>query len=342
MAGITFSKTSGVNDSIFGKSQQPIKAIIEQQVEEFQNMSMLDKIYYSDTTSNFAEKYTYETSLGNFEATGEGGSYPRTGFQEGYGQVIEPDTFKNSFEVTQEMIEDAKMGKIKSKSYGFTMAYARTKEYLGAAMLMGANATTVNFGNGAQAKAYNTKTADGLALFSTGHTSKTGNTGNQSNYFNNVFSYDALCLAEEAMQMFTDDDGNLMNIMPDTIIIPNKGRTKKLVFDAIGAEGIPNTANNSFNYQFGRWNVIVWPYLNRYMPSGLTAGTDPWFLLDSKANEAYEGMIWLDRIALAIKSYIDESTDNNVFKGRARFMPGFNNWRQVAGSYPGLGGTILS
>lgn len=342
MANITFSKTSGINDSIFGKSQQPIKAMIEQQVEEFENMSMIDKIFVSDTTGNFAEKYTYETSLGNFENTGEGGAYPRTGFQEGYSQVIEPGTFKNSFEVTAEMIEDAKMGKIKSKAYGFNLSYARTKEYMAAALLLGATNSSVQFGNGSLAGNYNTKGADGLPLFSTAHTSKTGGTTNQSNYFNNAFSYDNFCLVEEAMQNIVDDDGNILNIMPDTIIIPNKGRTKKLVFDAIGAEGVPNTANNSFNYQFGRWNVIVWPYLNKYIPSGITAGVDPWIMLDSKANEAYYGAVWLERLALSIKSYIDDNTDNNVFAGRARFMPGFNNWRCMAGCFPGMSGTTLS
>ena len=36
MAGIVFSKASGVNDSIYGKSQEPIKALIESRVEAFE------------------------------------------------------------------------------------------------------------------------------------------------------------------------------------------------------------------------------------------------------------------------------------------------------------------
>lgn len=342
MAGILFDKASGVNNSIYGKSQEPIKAIIEAQVESFENDSMLNKIYVQDSTDKYAGKYTYETSFGNFEAVGEAGAYPRTGMQEGYAQVIEPDTWKNSFEVSQEMIEDANMGKVKSLSSQFTLSYNRTKEYLGAALLAGAYNASVTFGNGANQRAYNTTSADQVALFSTSHPSKTSASYTQSNFYANPFSYDALCQVEEAMQNFTDDDGNILNVMPDTIVIPNKGRTKKLVFDAIGAEGIPGTANNSMNMQFGRWNVIIWPYLNRYIPSAVTAGTDPWFLLDSKFNEAFYGAIWLDRIPLSVKSYIDDNTDNNVFKGRARFKPGFNNWRFIALSAPGLGGTVLS
>lgn len=334
--GIIFNKASGINDSVYGKSQQPIKMLLEQQVEAFQNESVIDKIFYMDETSNFAEKYTYETSLGDFEPTGEGGAYPKSSFQEGYSKVIEPDEWKNSFEVTQTMVEDAKMGKVKSKAYGFTLSYARTKEKFAAMFLNSGTATTAAFKN----KTYDITCADGKSLFATDHPSKTSGYTAQSNFFANEFTYDNLCLVEEAMQNFKDDDGNLLNVMPDTIIIPNKARIKKLVFDAIGAEGTPNTANNSFNMQYGRWNVIIWPYLTN--PSGITSGKDFWFLMDSRFNDAYNGLVWLDRLPLSVKSYIDENTDNNVFKGRARFGAAPNNWRAISCSAPGLSGTSLT
>jgi len=65
-----FSKASGVNDSIFGKSQEPIKMMLEQQEEAFQKMSIIDKVFYMDETKDFANKYTIETSLGNFSPVG--------------------------------------------------------------------------------------------------------------------------------------------------------------------------------------------------------------------------------------------------------------------------------
>jgi len=65
-----FSKASGVNDSIYGKSQEPIKMMLEQQEEAFQKMSIIDKVYFKDETKDFANKYTIETSLGNFEPVG--------------------------------------------------------------------------------------------------------------------------------------------------------------------------------------------------------------------------------------------------------------------------------
>lgn len=333
-----FSKAAGLNDSVFGKSQEPIRMMLTDQSEAFEAESVIKSIFNMDTTTNFAEKYTYETSLGDFEAVGEQGAYPESSFQEGYASVVEPDEWKLQFSVTQTMVEDAKMGKVKQKAYGFMKSHHRGREKFGLGLLNSGTSTTMTFGpNG---KVFDIKAADGKALFATDHPSKTGKGPTQSNYFSNPFSYDALCLAEEAMQYFRDDDGNILDISPDTIIIPSKARIKKLVFDAIGAEGIPNTANNSFNFQFGRWNVIMSPYLNN--TPGITAGTDSWYLMDSRWNEMYEGLVFLDRIALNVRSYIDEKTDANIFKGRARWVAKPNRFNGIIKVDPGLGGTLLS
>lgn len=338
MAGIVFSKASNVNNSSFGKSQEPIKMFIEQQVEAFEQHSVISNVFFEDETNNFAEKYTYETSLGDFEATGEGGAYPRNGFQEGYAKVITPEEWKNSFEVTQQMIEDGKVGKATQRAGIFTVSYNRVREKFATGLLNNGQNTTVLFGN--VQKQFDITCADGTALFNTAHPSKTGGYGNQSNYFGNPFSYDALSYVEEAMQNFRDDDGNILNIMPDTIVIPANARIKKLVFDAIGAEGIPGTANNSFSFIFGRWNVVMSPYLAN--TSGITTGTDSWYLMDSTFNENYAGLVWLERIPLSVKSYIDENTDNNVWKGRCRWGAAPNNWRAIAKVDPGLGTVLTS
>lgn len=327
---LIFSKSSGLNNSIYGNSQQPIKMLLEQQEEEFQQFSIIPHIYAYDTTINFAEKYTYETSLQDFDAVPENAAYPDSIYQEGYSKVIEPYEWKNRFAVTQTMLEDSKMGKVKSKAYGFMLSYNRTREKLAAQILTGSNTPNIIFGR--NQTVFDITCADGQPLFSTAHPSKTGAYGPQTNYFNLPFSYDNLSLVEEYMQQYRDDDGNLLNIQPDTIVIPSKSRIKKLVFDAIGAEETPNTGNNGFNYNFGRWNVVISPYINN--PSGVNS--DIWFLMDKNFNLAYMGLVWLERLALYIKSYIDENTDANIIKGRARFGAAPNNWRAFSGSYPGL------
>ena len=333
MAQIIFGKMTGLQDSIYGKSEAPIKAFLEENVKAYTDNSMVEKIYKMVDSDNYAEKFTSLTSLAQgFLPVGEGGAYPKDERQEGYSKVLEHETWKDSFTVTQEMVEDSKLLDLnRTGARGFIDAYALTREKYGAQLLVGAIAGTSTTFRG---MTVDCTCNDGLSIFSTAHTSATGNTGNQSNKFSNAFSDTNLGLVETAMQNFTDDNGDVLTVSPDTIIIPNDAATKKAVFAAIGADKDPNTSNNAFNYQFGRWTVIATPYLNG-VPSGA------WFLADKKYNDNYNGLLFCDRIPLTVSSYIDENTDNNVWKGRSRFVAGCNDWRGIA--VAGVaGGTTLS
>lgn len=337
MAGLIFSIASGVNDSVFGKSQEPIKAMLTESAEAYRNMSAVEKIFKKIDSKNFAEKFTYLTSFGDFAPTGEGGAYPQTEMQEGYSKVVEPDEWKSKFVITETMMEDAKLGDVRQAGSRFTNAYNRGREKFGLAMLGGATAATVALNIGGVTKTFNTATADGVALFSTAHTSKTSGTANQANLYANAFSVDAMSMVECAMQDYKDDNGNILNVSPDTIIIPNEYSLKRDVFAAIGADKDPATANNGFNYQFGRWNVIV----TQYLPAAHKTGKY-WMMLDSKFNDIENTLLLVDRVPLSVTSWIDYSTGNNVFNGRARYNVGFNNWRGIALSGAATGGTTLS
>ena len=333
MAQIIFGNMSGLNDSIYGKSEAPIKAFLEENVKAYTDMSFVEKVFKMMSSDNYGEKLTSLTSLAQgFMPVGEGGAYPKDDRQEGYSKFMEHETWKDSFTVTKEMMEDSKLLDLnRTGAKGFIDAYALTREKYGASILVGAvNGTSTTF----RGMKVDCTCNDGLSIFSTAHTSATGNASVQSNKFSNAFSEDALGLVETAMQNFYDDNGEVLTVAPDTIIIANDAAMKKKVFAAIGADKDPNTSNNAFNYVFGRWNVITSPYLNN-LPNGA------WILEDSKYNDNYNGLIWFDRIPLTISSYIDENTDNNVWKGRSRFVAGCNDWRGIA--VAGItGGTTLS
>ena len=212
---------------------------------------------------------------------------------------------------------------LRKKPAAFITAYYRTSERFGAALLGGAlkGSATVKF---AGAK-FDLKTSDGQNLFSASHPSKVKGSA-QSNLFSDSFSADALGLLETKMQQFKGDNDELLDVAPDTIVIPNVYALKKAVFEAIGSDKDPATANNGFNYQFGRWNVTIWNDLTNY----ITAGTAPWMLMDSRYNKEYGTLIWLDRVNLEVSSKIDDNTDANVWRGRARFTAGFHDWRGIA------------
>lgn len=318
---IVFSKSSGLNDSIYGKSQEPIKMLLEKEVEAFEQMSAIPKLFKTINSDNFAEKLTSMTALDEFSIVAEGGEYPLSDMQEGFSKVVEPVTWKNSFSVTKEMIEDNKMLSLNQKAVGFIDSYNRSREQYAAALLAGGVTGTATF----KGATHNCKSADNMPLFYNEHPSVIAGGAKQSNKFADAFSVDALGAAESAMQDFRDDKGNVLNVAPDTIIIPNNYKLKKAVFEAIGSDKDPATSNNGYNYQFGRWNVIIWPYLGT-----IEGATAPWILMDSKYNQSRGGAVMIERVKLNVKSYIEDKTDNNVWAGRARFAGGFNNWRAFA------------
>ena len=317
--GIAFTQGSGLNDSIFGKSQAPIKMFLEKKSEAFEEISVIKELFSMETSNNFGEKITSMTGMSGFAPAGENGEYPKASMSESYSKFLEHVTWKNSFEISREAVEDSKLMDMKKQPSAFISGYHRTREMFGAALFAAAleGKNSANF----MGKSFDATCADGKALFSKDHPSKLTKT-KQSNCFSDAFSNDALAAAETAMQNFTGDNDEILTLAPDTILIPNQYELKKAVFAAIGADQDPNTANNGFNYNFGRWNVIVWPYLNQF----ITNGKAPWMLIDSTYNKENGGAIWLDRTPLEVRSEI-ASNDANVWKGYSRFIGGFADYR---------------
>ena len=136
----------------------------------------------------------------------------------------------------------------------------------------------------------------------------------------------ALGKLETRMQNFVGDNGNVLDVAPNIILIPNDADAKEKVFAAIGADKDPATSNNAFNYQYGRWEVICWTYLNQFLKKGTNF---PWILLDSSYNQDYGGAPWFDRTELDVRSEIAEN-DANVWKGFSRSIAGFADWRFAA------------
>lgn len=320
---IVFSEGSGLNDSVYGKCQAPIRMFLEQRGEQFEQQSVLKDLFLMGTSDNYGDMLATMTAMSGFEPVGENGAYPADGMQEGYRKLLVYDTWKDSFAISAEMIEDSKLMDLKKQPAAFLTGYNRTREMFGAALL--GNAIRGNAAAQYHGKSFDINAADGVTLFHTAHPPKVAG-DNQCNSFKDEFSVDALGKLETAMHLFRGDNDEILDVAPDTIVIPENADLKKAVFAAIGADKDPVTANNAFNYQYGRWTVIVWSYLNQF----ITAGTKPWLLLDSKYNKTYGGAVWNDRIQLAMRSTIDENTDANVWRGRSRFNATFNDWRAFA------------
>ena len=323
---LTVSIGSGLNGTIYGDCQVPLKAFLESRGEAFQRESLLPYLYRMEKSRHWAERYSSETAMGDFEPVGEGGDYPKTGFEDGYFRDIVNMTFKQSFSVTQELVEDCLLGTKKQRATKLLTAYGRTREKFGRILYAGGlYGTTVSY----KGKTFACGSADGQALFSKTHPNKV-NGAKQTNLYKGTFTNTLLGKIETEMQNIKGDNGELLGVAPDTIWIPNDAALKDAVFSAVGADKEPTSGNNAFNYQFGRWNIIVDPYLTAALTDLGKSSEKPFFLLDSKFIELNDGPIFQDRVPLDVKSVIDNNNDNNVWQGRARFGAGFADWRFVA------------
>lgn len=323
---LTVSIGSGLNGTIYGDCQVPLKAFLESRGEAFQRESLLPYLYRMEKSRHWAERYSSETAMGDFEPVGEGGDYPKTGFEDGYFRDIVNMTFKQSFSVTQELVEDCLLGTMKQRANKLVTAYGRTREKFGRILYAGGlYGTTVSY----KGKTFACGSADGQALFSKTHPNKV-NGAKQTNLYKGTFTNTLLGKIETEMQNIKGDNGELLGVAPDTIWIPNDAALKDAVFSAVGADKEPTSSINAFNYQFGRWNIIVDPYLTAALTDLGKSSEKPFFLLDSKFIELNDGPIFQDRVPLDVKSVIDNNNDNNVWQGRARFGAGFADWRFVA------------
>ena len=321
MANIIFAQEPGLNESIYGSSQAPIRAFIEQRAEAFEQNSVWKKLFKVQKSNRWAEKITSMTAMEGPRPVGENGLAPVDGYQEGFSKEIHHVAWRDQFAITRVMVDDAQMMDLKKQPAAFIAAYYRKMEVFAASMFGrafgGADKLTFDGWD------FPLTTADDVPLFSAEHKSKTRAGYKQSNQFSNALTADNLGLLETAHQMFTDDDGNILNLAPDTIVIPNVQSIKKAAFLAVGSEKSPVDSTNAMNYQFGRWNVIVWPYLNRFVDEG----DAPWMLLDSRYLDDFDAALWFDRTGLEVNSYIDHSTLANVWQMYFRFGAGFADWR---------------
>ena len=337
MAGIVFSESSNLANSIYGAVQAPIQEIILSKAESIeQRGSIVDKLFKKTSSTHFAENYAELTSMTGFAPTPENGALNIGGMQEGFSKTLHNVTWTNSFRISREMIEDAQAVSMRDRPEAFIDSFYRTRDKFCAALIgsaLSGNATFTFGGTG-----FDAKSADGQCAFYASHPSAVDSSYTQSNVCSNTLSAANLGLVETAMQNLKDDNGESLPIAPNTIVIPNTAAAKAAAFAAAGSYSDPTNDYDAFNYHVGRWNIVVWNTLNDYVDM---SNSTPWFLIDTEYSQMFSSLIFQEREALSIDSYEDKNTYANIWRGRARFAAGVKDWRGIyaAGVY---GATALT
>ena len=324
MAGIIISEASAQNNALFGEVQYPIASFLESRFEAAEQESIASKITRKVKSTHAREGYAGMGSMDDFLPTVENGEYPHTDMKVAYTKDIVNITWKNSFSVSREMLDDSNFKEIFKRAAGMAKRYHSTRENFFMEMLGTALQGKSEFErNGIK---FDATAYDKLPMFSKNHIGET-NKIKLGNAFSDAFSEEVLGELATRMQNFTDEKGHVLSIQPDTILIPNDAELKRAVFAAIGSEKVPGSGDNDYNYLFGNWNVLVSPVLNRY----IAPGSKPFVLLDSQMIQDEDIFIDQEREALNVTSLI-ERNDANTWNGRCRFGGGFVDFRgMIAG-----------
>ena len=328
---IIFSKLVGKNEPLYGKFEHPIKALIQNESNALEKKkALLDVLFNVEKSNRYAETTMGQTDFDTFQSVKEGAGAENDSIELAFKKTIEHIPFMKEFTITKEMADDSKMGlgaNVKAKPKGFVRAYYKTRTKLAAWALAHATETGGKFN-----KAYvDLTTGDGKPVFHSAHpySQEKFKGKTQSNFYfksgicaTTTAFEKALGQLANKMRNYKDENGETMEYVPDTIILPcNRPDLEQIVKKVVGSERTTGTDYNDINTQYGNWTIVIL--------SGWETTDDRFMLMSSEANEQLLGSMFYNRVTLDIRSYIDEHTRNNIWNGYCRFGIGFTTWKHL-------------
>ncbi|MBW2647734.1 MAG: Mu-like prophage major head subunit gpT family protein [Deltaproteobacteria bacterium] len=217
--------------------------------------------------------------------------------------------FVKGFKVDEDLVADDQYNIINAKPKGLALGAMRKKEKDAASVFNNAFDTDY-LGGDAQSL------CDGAHPFSPSNTAST-----QSNSGTTALSREAIIATRKLMRAFTDDKGELIQVMPDTLLVPPELEETAWLEANNAMQTDSADRNESFVNSLGL-KVIVWDYLT---------DVNNWFLIDSVMAKA--GMLnWLDRYPLSFS--VDPTSDFRMearYRGKMRYSHGWNDFKFVYG-----------
>ncbi len=331
MSGTIYAKMRGDIDPFYGKFEHPIKGIIEHESNIWEkHKGILPFLFNVEKSNRYSETVMSQTDLDLFDGVFEGQSGNNDSVRKGFHKTTYFYTYMKSIGITKEALEDSKTGFASDTSNairGLVRSYNKTKIQLGAqALINGTNSEFVFRGH-----TLDTKTGDGLSLFNKAHTYSQPQFAkrSQSNYYygevlgSEVEFEDALNVISNKMRNVEDENGEPMEYIADTLIIPsNRPNLEKIVKRVVGTERIVGSDWNDINIQYGQWHMVVLP--------GWRTTDDRFMIMSREANKHLMGNMFYNRRPLEVKSWVDNNTWDYCWSARTRLGVGFNTWKHIS------------
>jgi len=277
-----------------------LRAIFYKQRDALVQQSLIPSLFNVQTSQRASEEFLGVGGFGDWEAyTGE---IAFDDFNQGYKTTLTHVEYTKGFKVERKLYDDDLYGVINQRPQGLAMGAMRTKEKHAASVFN--NAFSSSYVGG-----------DAVSLCNASHPYSPVNPTVQGNAGSTALSYDAVIATELLMRAYKDDRGELVTILPDTILVPPA--LAETAWTIVNSMNKPGTADNDGNYVRSQgWNVVVWRYLT---------DANNWFMIDS--GMAKQFLYWLDRVPLEFT--MDPTSDFNLearFRGYMRYSYGWSDW----------------
>lgn len=262
-------------------------------------------LFHVNTSGKQDEKDSAISGFGLLQLTTEGASVDYEDPVQMYDVRYTHLKFTKGFKVSEELYEDDQYNIIRKKPAALARAARRTAEYSAANVFNNAFSTSYTGG-------------DAKPLISVSHPRSDGGTAQSNGSATGItFTETNLETARIAIRSQLDDKGQKIQVNPNTLVIPvNLEKTANIIINSNLRSG---TADNDFNFNKGKFNIVPWEYIT---------STTAWFLIDSRQHE----LNWFWRIKPEFKQDTAFDTGMALFKVRTRFSNGWSDWRGIWGS----------
>jgi len=263
-----------------------------------------DQLYGKEKSSKAVE---YDLGIGGLGDLEEfTGTIPYSDFSQQYRTSYTHREWVKGIKIERRLVDDDLYNVINKRPAQLALVARRTREKHGASLFNNAFNTTIFAGG------------DTLPLCDDSHTA-VGTSTTQDNDGSTALSATAVEATRLLMRAYMDETDNLINCMPDTILVPpNLEETANII---VKTQKDVGSAQNDINFNYGKYKVVVWDYLT---------DTNNWFMIDSKYMKLF--LKWFDRIPQEFNKDKDFDTYISKWSTYCRYSYGFSDWKWIYGN----------
>ena len=355
------------NHAHFNVLGEPLHQMLKDRQEAWEKQNPIDLLYNRGTISTFQETYT--SSIGFAHAFAETGDYavgPIFNTAPGFSATYTTRTFQGGFIISQQVLEDRQIGKVKDDAQAFQRRWhADVIEYCMKA-LDGAFGTKTTWGSAANGGTSDiilksADTTDGKLgtesknpLFTKDHKTvdrEDGTTYEQDGATvtcltqSNMFYIDGIDLVGDdagkiakladginqvitIMENYYDDNGKIAGVMgAKSIVAPNHPHLKAAIENALATDTFKQGESMNVNPAYKRATLATTPYLNMINACKDGAG---FFIVDKAYNAENHGLEFTERVPFTLDATETKRPKGITYDGRQRFDVNCASWRGIA------------